>query len=472
MGGADRRPVPFGIDGAQGAVNAPTVFNAALNFRQFWDGRALTLQEQALGPIENPVEFGHDIDGAVAVLESIPNYVGSFDKLYPDGITAANLTDAIAYYETMNFTGLSSPFLRQFEEAQSTLSDQAQRGQQRFVEVGCASCHNGINLGGNSFQKLGTAESWYGNNRDSSKDDDGLLGRTGREQDRHVFKVPTLHNVAFTGPWLHDGSITSLQQTVDQMARHQSGRYLENTDIDDITAFLRSLGDSLGMVGDCSASGSYSVTMNCSLNQRSSGDSTDNATTATSIALPEPALLAQQHQEQYDVALERAADAPARIAEEMQRIRAGQVAHYDFLQYEHIEMLRHARALAFPPANLGPQQREAMLSRAAQLQQSAEQYELIIADFLRAQAIASSAKTNYQDLLRILSVTADEKTLSLLAQAERSALTFYAQPRPESQLELESATQALQNIDLNPERVKELQVQVRLLLENVSISQV
>ena len=113
-----------------------------------------------------------------------------------------------------------------------------------------------------------------------------------------------------------------------------------------------------------------------------------------------------------------------------------------------------------------------MLSRAAQLQQSAEQYELIIADFLRAQAIASSAKTNYQDLLRILSVTADEKTLSLLAQAERSALTFYAQPRPESQLELESATQALQNIDLNPERVKELQVQVRLLLENVSISQV
>ena len=82
MGGVDRRPVPFGIDGAQGPLNAPTVFNAALNFRQFWDGRALTLQEQALGPIENPAEFGHDLDGAVAVLNSIPDYVSAFDTIY------------------------------------------------------------------------------------------------------------------------------------------------------------------------------------------------------------------------------------------------------------------------------------------------------------------------------------------------------------------------------------------------------
>ena len=93
----------------EGTLNVPTIFNAALNFRQFWDGRALTLQEQALGPIENPVEFGHDRDGAVAVLKSIPEYVSAFASLYPDGITAANLTDAIAYYETMNFTGLLPP---------------------------------------------------------------------------------------------------------------------------------------------------------------------------------------------------------------------------------------------------------------------------------------------------------------------------------------------------------------------------
>ena len=100
LGMVDRNPVSFGIGGAKGTLNAPTIFNAALNFRQFWDGRALTLQEQALGPIENPVEFGHDLDGAVAVLKSVPEYVRVFDRLYPDGITAANLGDAIAYYET------------------------------------------------------------------------------------------------------------------------------------------------------------------------------------------------------------------------------------------------------------------------------------------------------------------------------------------------------------------------------------
>jgi cytochrome c peroxidase len=469
MGGVDRRPVSFGIDGAQGTLNAPTVFNAALNFRQFWDGRALTLQEQALGPIENPAEFGHDLDSVVAVLKSIPDYVSAFDRLYPDGATTANLSDAIAYYETMTFTGLESAFLRQFQQQQEPLSRQALRGQQRFVEVGCASCHNGVNLGGNSYQQLGAAEPWYGIDRPASEADDGLFGRTGREQDQHMFKVPTLHNVALTGPWLHDGSITSLAQAVDQMARHQLGRYLENNDIDDIVAFLRALGDSLGMLGDCSASGSYTIAMDCSVNPRAKGAKQD---AAARVALPDPAVLARRHQEEYSAALNRAAEAPTRIAEEMQRIRSGAVAHYDFLQYEHIEMLRHARALSFPPANIEPEQREAMLSQAAQWQQTAEQYELIIADFLRSQALASSAKANYQDLLRILSAAADEKTLSLLAQAEQSALAFYAQPRTDTQLEFESSTLALLGINLNPQRLEELQLQVRLLLENVAIPQV
>lgn len=469
MGGVDRRPVPFGIDGAQGTMNAPTIFNAALNFRQFWDGRALTLQEQALGPIENPVEMGHDLDSAVAVLKGIPDYVRAFDELYPDSITAANLSDAIAYYETMNFTGLGSPFLRQFQEQPEPLSSQALRGQQRFVEVGCASCHNGVNLGGNSYQQLGVAEPWYGVDREASEADEGLYGRTGREQERHVFKVPTLHNVAITGPWLHDGSITSLQQAVDQMARHQLGRYLENNDIDDIVAFLRSLGDSLGMLGDCSASGSYTVTMDCSIQGPTGAKQGDEA---ARVALPDPAVLARQHQQEYTAALNHAAEAPARITEEMQRIRSGEVAHYDFLQYEHIEMLRHARALSFPPANLKSEQREDVLSQATQWQQSAEGYELVIADFLRTQAVASSAKANFQDLLRLLSAEADEKVQSLLAQAEQNGLAFYVQPDADTQQGFESSTRALRGINLNPQRLEELQLQVRLLLENVSIPQV
>lgn len=475
LGGVDRQPVSFGIGGVKGTLNAPTIFNAALNFRQFWDGRALNLQEQALGPIQNPAEFGHDLAGVVAVLKGIPDYASTFDKLYLDGITATNLVDAIAYYEAMNFTGLDSPFLRQFLPDPEPLSPQALRGQQRFVEVGCAGCHNGINLGGNSFQHLGVAEPWYAMNQPAREADNGLYGRTGREQDRHVFKVPTLHNVANTGPWLHDGSITSLQQAVDRMARHQSGRYLDDGDIDDIVAFLRTLGDSLGMLGNCSASGSYTVTMNCSMNLRSSNirqDDTAGMAAATRVALPAPAVLAQQHQEEYTAAVDLVMAAPARIADEMQRIRSGEVAHFDFLQYEHIEMLRHARALAFPPANLDSTQREALLAHAAELQQSAEHYELTIADFLRTQAVITSAKANYQDLLRILANDANEKFLSLLAQAESSALMFYAQPGPDTQQAFENSIQALSELDFNPQRVEELQLQVQLLLEYVAVAQV
>jgi cytochrome c peroxidase len=465
MGGVDHRPVSTGVGGAQGILNAPTIFNAALNFRQFWDGRALTLREQALGPIENPLEFDHDLDSAVAVLEGISGYVSAFERLYPDGITAANLGDAIAYYETMNFTGLGSPFLGQFQEPQRPLNPKARRGQQRFVEVGCAACHNGVNLGGNSYQQLGVAEPWYGGDRPADDADAGLYGRTAREQDRHVFKVPTLHNVAVTGPWLHDGSVTSLQQAVDRMARFQSGRLLDNSDIDDIVAFLRSLGDRQSLLGDCSASGTYSITMDCSIGPKTSG--TSGGGEPFRATLPDPDRLAVQHQQQYSAALASVAAGPERIAAEMQHIRSGQVAHYDFLQYEHIEMLRHARALSHPPASLEPEQRDNMLLKAQQWQQSAEDYELVIADFLRAQAVIHSARANLQDLLRLMSIDADEKTLSLVAQAERQALAFYARPDEATQRALENSIHTLQEVELNPQWLAELQLQVRLLLENI-----
>ncbi len=471
MGGVDRRPVSVGSGGVEGTLNAPTIFNAALNFRQFWDGRVLTLAEQALGPIQNPAEFDHDLDGAVAVLRSIPDYVDAFARFYPDGVTATNLGDAIAYYETMNFTGLDSPFLRQFQSDLEPLSAQAQRGQQRFVEVGCASCHNGINLGGNSFQFLGVVEPWYNANQLASTTDDGLFARTGREQDRHVFKVPTLHNVANTGPWLHDGSITSLQQAVDRMARHQSGRYLDDNDIDDIVAFLRTLGDSLSLLGDCSASGTYTITMNCTVNLRSPTVATVGESMAGErmpVALPDADALAQQHLLEYKAALEQVENAPKRIDAEMQRIRNGEVLHFDFLQYEHIEMLRHARALDFPPANLEPDQRANMLAQAHSWQLSAERYELTIADFLRTLALVNNAKANYQDLLRILANGANEGTIALLARAETSSLRFFAEPAPETQQAFAESLIALREAGLDPARMDELQLQIQILLENNS----
>jgi len=470
MGGVDHRPVSTGVGGAQGILNAPTIFNAALNFRQFWDGRALTLQDQVVGPIENPLEFDHDLEGVLAVLKGIPDYVNAFNRVYSDGITAANLGDAIAYYETMNFTGLASPFLSQFQpQDQQPLNPRARRGQQRFIEVGCAACHNGVNLGGNSYQQLGLAEPWYGSDLLADDADLGLYGRTGRAQDLHVFKVPTLHNVAVTGPWLHDGSVTSLQQAVDRMARFQSGRLLDNGDIDDIVAFLRALGDRQSLLGDCSASGTYSITMDCSLGPKLSGTTGDGE--LARISVPDPEAISVQHQQEYSAALTMVAAGPEHIAAEMQRIRSGEVAHYDFLQYEHIEMLRHARALSHPPANLEPKQREELLAKAQEWQHSAEEYELAIADFLRSQAALRSARANLQDLLRLMSVNADEKTLSLLARAEQQALAYYAQPDLTNRQEFEGVMDTLQKVKLNPQWLSELQLQVQLLLENLSLPQ-
>ncbi len=475
LGGVDRQPVSFGVDGAQGTLNAPTIFNAALNFRQFWDGRSLTLQDQALEPIQNPLEFDHDLDGAVAALKGIPTYVDSFAALYPDGINAANLADAIAYYETMNFTGVSSPYLRHFEEGDGVMSRRARRGQRRFIEVGCGSCHNGVNLGGNSYQLLGVTSAFYDVSRPATAADQGLYGRTGREQDRHVFKVPTLHNVANTGPWYHDGRIASLQQAVDQMARHQSGRYLENNDIDDIVAFLRTMGDSQAMLGDCAVGGNYGITLDCDVKQRSAGEGV--SATASNPALPDKDALLAQHSRDYAAAQNRVAAAPQRIAAEMQRISTGAVRHYDFLQFEHIEMLRHARALAHPPAGSTEQgsqdsqdsqerqERQEKLARAQEWQAKAEQLELEIADFLRRHAATTNAKLNYQDLLRHFSLGADEKTRATLAEAEASLLQFIAQPDDANSAALSSATRTLEALNLDPQRLQELQRQERVLLQ-------
>lgn len=460
LAGVDRRPLPFGIGGALGDFNVPTILNASLNFRQFWDGRALTLQEQALGPIENPAEFGHDLDSALAVLESIPEYSSTFSDLYPDGVTVANLSDAIAYYETMNFTGLESPFLRQLKYGEETLSEKALRGKQRFVEVGCASCHNGINLGGNSYQQLGVARDWYDTIQPATSSDDGLLGRTGRDQDRHVFKVPTLHNVATTGPWLHDGSITSLQQAVDQMARKQSGRYLDNRDVDDIVAFLRTLGDPRNLIGDCTASGNYAIILDCDVKQVTAEN---ELTAAERVSLPDASEITDHHLQAYEAARELVRTAPERIEAEMHRIATGEVAHFDFLQFEHMEMMRHALALSFPPAQTHTQQREALLEDAQEWQQAARDYELEIADFLRSQAVLGSARANYQDLLQILAVDADEKVQALLARAERSAVAFYTEPNTETLTLLETAVEALQEAALDSRLIDELQIQVRLL---------
>lgn len=239
MGGADGQRLSPGVGGLLGARNSPTVFNSAFNFRQFWDGRAFDLDSQALAPITNPVEMGHDLDAVVQQLSAIPHYADQFNAIYPDGITKANLGNAIAQH-ARDMTRDDSRFNQHLSTGAATLSEQEMRGWQRFNDVGCASCHNGINLGGNSYQKLTNVEPLT-NAAMMTSLDTGLFERTGRETDRQVFKVPSLNNVALTAPYFHDGSVPTLDDAVRQMGQLQSGRTLSNSDVEDITSFLTSL---------------------------------------------------------------------------------------------------------------------------------------------------------------------------------------------------------------------------------------
>ncbi|MCX8086167.1 MAG: cytochrome-c peroxidase [Rhodocyclaceae bacterium] len=238
-GGVDHRPVSIGVGGAVGNINAPTVFNSALQFAQFWDGRAATLEEQAAGPVHNPVEMASNWEQVIAKLSADEGYRQAFAALYPDGITAANIVDAIATFERTLITPNArfDRFLRGEQEALTALE---LKGWQRFRELGCASCHQGRLLGGNMFQKFGVLRDYF-SGRPITAADLGRYNVTRREEDRHVFKVPSLRNVALTAPYFHDASAADLPQAVAVMGRHQLGRDLSHEDIEAIVAFLHTL---------------------------------------------------------------------------------------------------------------------------------------------------------------------------------------------------------------------------------------
>ncbi len=238
-GGSDRRPVSVGIDGRQGSINAPTVFNSSLNFVQFWDGRAASLEEQAAGPVHNPLEMGSNWAEIIPKLSRDETYREAFGQVYKAGITGETIVDAIASFERTLLTP-NSPFDRYLLGDKAALDPLERVGYQRFLDFGCASCHQGAALGGNMFQRFGVMDNYFAARPDRQAD----LGRfnvTGLDKDRHVFKVPGLRNVAVTPPYFHDASAASLEEAVIVMGRYQLGRELSNEDVKAIVAFLRTL---------------------------------------------------------------------------------------------------------------------------------------------------------------------------------------------------------------------------------------
>ena len=234
--GVDGEATSPGHRGQRGDRNSPTGYNAAFHFSQFWDGRAADVEAQAQGPVLNPVEMALPSAEHVAqVLRSIPGYPPLFSAAFPDAfqpVSLENAARAIAAFERRLVT--PAPFDRFLQGEASALSAPERRGLQLFVETGCTTCHMGSTVGGTMFQKLGLVHAY-------ETEDTGREKVTGRATDRYFFKVPSLRNVAETGPWFHDGSVTSLEEAVRLMGWHQLGRELAGAEVADLVAFLGSL---------------------------------------------------------------------------------------------------------------------------------------------------------------------------------------------------------------------------------------
>ena len=239
-GGVDGLTSSIGIGGAKGPINAPTVFNSGLNFRQFWDGRAATLEEQSAGPVHNPKEMGSNWAEVTAKLAKDSALVDQIKQSYPDGLQSKNIQDAISVFER-SLTTPNGRFDKYLRGDKAALSRDELHGYQLFKTYGCVSCHQGVNVGGNMFQTFGVMGDYFAKRGNVTATDLGRYNVTKNAADKHVFKVPSLRNVALTAPYLHDGSAKTLGDAVDVMFKYQLGRPASAQDKDLIVKFLHTL---------------------------------------------------------------------------------------------------------------------------------------------------------------------------------------------------------------------------------------
>ncbi len=235
--GQDNLPFSPGHEGKLGGRSSPSVYNAALHLAQFWDGRAPSVEEQAKGPVLNPVEMGMpSASFVVRVLKSIPGYVTSFKAAFPgeaDPVTYDNFGKAVGAFERKLLTPSKwDAFLRGDKNA---LTDEEKKGFSTFATTGCVTCHNGVGVGGAMYQKLGLAKPWPG------LKDNGRSEVTKNPAEKAFFKVPSLRNITETAPYLHDGSVKKLDEMVKKMAEHQLAKQLTDEQTASIITFLKTL---------------------------------------------------------------------------------------------------------------------------------------------------------------------------------------------------------------------------------------
>lgn len=239
-GGVDGRRVSVGVGGASGVINSPTVFNSGFNFRQFWDGRANTLEQQADGPVHDPREMATDWPTIVGKLSGDAKLDAEFKRVYGRDLDERGIKDALASFQRSLITP-NSRFDRYLQGKKDSLSADEAKGYELFKNYGCIACHQGVNIGGNMFQVFGVMNDYFAERGNPTDADLGRFRVTGNERDRHMFKVPSLRNVAVTAPYLHDGSAKTLRAAVDAMFRYQLGRTAPDEDKELIVGFLRTL---------------------------------------------------------------------------------------------------------------------------------------------------------------------------------------------------------------------------------------
>ena len=239
-GGDDGRKLPVGVEGQPGVVNTPTVFNAGLNFKQFWDGRADTLEQQVDGTVQSPQAMGSLWPEVIVKLDQDESYPGRFAFLYPDGISRGSVSDALAEFIRSLVTP-NSRFDRWLKGDEEAIDPLEKHGYALFKRYGCVSCHHGANVGGNMFQVFGVRNEYFRKRGNITKADFGRHNVTGHPADRHAFKVPSLRMAVHTAPYLHDGSAATLRDAVDAMFEFQLGWRAPDGDREAIVAFIRTL---------------------------------------------------------------------------------------------------------------------------------------------------------------------------------------------------------------------------------------
>lgn len=239
-GGDDNLAIGITPQGDNHIINTPTVFNARFNFRQNWDGGTRNLEEQIEKLLRSHLEANIEWDELLEKIYIDTEYKKLFNAIYTDGITKENYLNALTEFEKSLVTP-NSKFDQYLRGNNNAISDDEKEGYTLFKDYGCISCHQGVNVGGNLFQKFGIFYNYFDKRGNITTADYGRQNITGRYRDKHVFKVPTLRNIELTAPYFHDGKTLSLQSAILIMGKTQLGITINKKDVIKIEMFLKTL---------------------------------------------------------------------------------------------------------------------------------------------------------------------------------------------------------------------------------------